>query len=110
MPYKDKDAERAYKKEYHKRWYNEHKAERRKQIDERRKEIRDWVRSLRLKCQICGENHPACLDFHHEGKKDFNVSLAWRDGYSKEKILAEIKKCVVLCSNCHRKLHYTGIV
>lgn len=26
--------------------------------------------------------------------------------YSKERILREIEKCVVICSNCHRKLHW----
>jgi predicted HNH restriction endonuclease len=27
------------------------------------------------------------------------------DGYSKERVIDEIEKCVVLCANCHRKFH-----
>ena len=61
-----------------------------------------------LKCEMCGENHPACLDFHHKDKKDksFNVAIMASSGYSIEKIKEEIAKCIVLCSNCHRKEHY----
>ena len=57
---------------------------------------------------MCGENHPACLDFHHKDKKDksFNVAIMASSGYSIEKIKEEIAKCIVLCSNCHRKEHY----
>lgn len=66
---------------------------------------------LRLKstlaCKKCGESHPACIEFHHRdaAKKEFNISQAWRIGYSWERILAEIVKCDVLCANCHRKEH-----
>jgi hypothetical protein len=51
----------------------------------------------------CGERDIACLDFHHVGEgKEGNVSTisSWN------KMVAEIEKCVVVCANCHRKLHY----
>ena len=56
-------------------------------------------------CAKCGESHIACLDFHHPGEKDGMLSGAARS-WSVKHILAEIKKCVILCSNCHRKLHW----
>lgn len=62
-----------------------------------------------LSCKLCREDHPAVLQFHHldPSQKDFEVSNAIRMGFSKEKIVAEIAKCVVLCANCHFKEHYS---
>lgn len=50
-------------------------------------------------------NDIACLDFHHLKDKEFNISNEIRN-LSIENLKKEINKCVVLCSNCHRKLHY----
>lgn len=60
-----------------------------------------------LSCTVCGENHPATLDFHHVIRSPDNkkVHRLVGDGLYK-KALEEIKKCVVLCANCHRKHHY----
>jgi hypothetical protein len=69
-----------------------------------------WLREYKrtLACGMCRENHPACLDFHHRDptQKDFRISALGCMGWSKERVLAEIAKCDVLCANCHRKLHY----
>ena len=61
-----------------------------------------------LKCSKCEENHPSCLEFHHldPNEKESGVSEMVRKKIDKELIFKEIKKCEVLCSNCHRKLHY----
>ena len=40
------------------------------------------------------------------GKKENGISKMVADGYSIEKILKELKKCEVLCANCHRKVHF----
>lgn len=55
-------------------------------------------------CTNCGFDKVAALDFDHldEQEKEMNISLMIADGYSWENILKEIKKCQVLCSNCHR--------
>jgi hypothetical protein len=55
-------------------------------------------------CVVCGEMEAACLDAHHvdPSEKDANVSsLAGQPVLLAE----ELKKCVCLCANCHRKLH-----
>lgn len=54
-------------------------------------------------CYNCDENEPCCLDFHHLKNKKFNVSASFTRDWKKVK--DEIRKCVVICSNCHRKLH-----
>jgi hypothetical protein len=53
----------------------------------------------------CDEDDPVALDFHHvDGTvKSDNVS----NMYTAEPVrfIAEISKCVLLCKNCHAKLH-----
>ena len=56
------------------------------------------------KCQKCGyDTCLAALDFHHldDADKDFDISS--RQSWAA--IEAELKKCVLLCSNCHRETH-----
>ena len=55
-------------------------------------------------CCICGFNkHYSALDFDHidRGKKRNNISRIVGK-YSWKTIVEEIKKCRVLCANCHR--------
>lgn len=57
------------------------------------------------KCEKCGYNrYLGALDFHHlnPSQKDFTVGN--RDFKLKE-CIEETKKCIMLCSNCHRELH-----
>lgn len=96
-----------------KKWKDAHYVNNKKYYYEKNKVLRkkkkEWWNELKSKliCEICGEDHPATIDFHHSdpSKKDFTISkkFAW---YGKSKILEEIKKCQILCSNCHRKLHW----
>ncbi len=68
-----------------------------------------WFQKIKRQhsCVDCEESHPVCLDFHHidPTTKEFSIGQKCRT-YSKERIIAEIKKCICLCSNCHRKLHW----
>lgn len=60
------------------------------------------------KCERCGiVTIPEIYDFHHlnPSEKDFSVS-AVGNTYSWDKIKTEIDKCLLLCANCHRYLHY----
>ncbi len=72
--------------------------------------LKDFIDSIKstLKCELCGEDNPIVLDFHHldPSEKDFTLSDAVRLSKSKKKILNEISKCMVLCANCHRIIHY----
>lgn len=79
----------------------------RKRSKARKAAIKRWFREYKrmLKCGDCGENHWACLDFHHTGRKESTVAMLLRDGVSIHRILEEIARCEVLCANCHRKRH-----
>jgi hypothetical protein len=61
-------------------------------------------------CKNCGETNPVTFDFHHvdESKKDFTISGSHMRKWTT--ILAEIDKCIILCANCHRKVHHSGLV
>lgn len=70
----------------------------------RRLFIRNYL--LSNQCVQCGENHPACLEFHHrdQNTKVFEVAKMIRYNTTIEKMLVEINKCDVLCCNCHKKI------
>ncbi len=62
------------------------------------------------KCEICGyDKCIAALEFHHldSRKKDFSIgdSNVLREK-NLEKMLKEVDKCILVCANCHRELHY----
>lgn len=110
MPYKDKEKQKEKNREYNKKRYLENKEyyilKSKEQKRKNKLEFQEYKKTL--SCEICGENHPATLDFHHKDKseKKMIVSDAVGRGYSKKNIKSEIEKCIVLCANCHRKIHY----
>ena len=66
------------------------------------------VESFGGKCQICG--YDKCIDaleFHHIDKstkkeKPSYVIMRW----SWENAKKELDKCILLCSNCHKEIHF----
>tara|TARA_R100001086_G_scaffold130709_1_gene67722 strand:- start:1092 stop:1343 length:252 start_codon:yes stop_codon:yes gene_type:complete len=76
--------------------------------NKRKLKIRKWFRDLKNKsaCEICGESHPSCLEFHHLKKKDNIISKMVASGYAIDTIQKEMAKCQIVCANCHRKIHY----
>ena len=107
MPYKDPLVRKIKAKMYGARWYQKHIVERKIQIKERRKDIKEYILSRKDKCNRCPETHTSCLEFHHiDGdEKDCILSKVPAQGWSIERVKQEIDKCELLCSNCHRKEH-----
>ena len=95
--------------------YYKHFEKNKNKINERNRAFRD-KRNIFLKnkkssgCIICGEQDHACLDFHHVNgdDKQYNISSIISNLSIKE-IEEEMDKCVVLCANCHRKLHFYNL-
>ena len=106
MPSKDLESIRKSRRE----WYYRNKSHAKAEVQRRKIELVVWFAEYKstLSCTSCGFSHPAVLDFHHidPASKEYDISRMVTDGYSKDKILEEIDKCGVLCSNCHRILHY----
>lgn len=69
-------------------------------------ELRRFVNTLKAEtpCWDCsGFYNPISMDFDHvRGIKKFNISQALIRGISKLELLEEMKKCEIVCSNCHR--------
>lgn len=91
-------------------------AQRRERIKENRKNFSEqstaYVESLKkaASCPICGESSPYALDFHHKHseKKEFLISKG-KTAYGLNKLILEINKCIIVCANCHRKIH-AGVI
>lgn len=77
-------------------------------VQRRRKRVRQMAINYKGgRCQICGYNKcQEALEFHHleSSGKDFGIS---DKGYTRswEKIKGELDKCILVCANCHRKIH-----
>ncbi len=56
-------------------------------------------------CQLCGYNKTQRnLAFHHAFNKVYETSSRFFQ-YSMQRIMAEIKKCILVCHNCHGEIH-----
>jgi hypothetical protein len=101
---------RACMKIYRKEYYEKNKDFVMKKVKERKDTLRKFVFNSKLnkRCKLCGyTGHPVSLDYHHEDDtKEFAIAEGHKYGYSINKIKEEIKKCIILCANCHRTLHY----
>jgi len=96
---------KACKKKYDAAYYQANKEKQLLRNNANRKKYRKKVAEYKLShgCSCCDENNPCCLDFHHPNKdKDKDVANLL---YSPIRLWKEIKKCVVVCANCHRKIH-----
>ena len=75
------------------------------QKSQRRKKMHA-VEAFGGECQLCG--YSKCLnalEFHHtEGKLESPSYVIMRWAWERAK--QELDKCILVCANCHRELHY----
>jgi hypothetical protein len=102
----------VYVRDYNKAWYQKHKEcllEKRRRHD---RELKEWIKQYKntISCIVCGESHPACLQFHHRERKDksftIGAAIGRRRYISFKKLQEEVSKCDILCGNCHAILHW----
>jgi len=98
------------RKEYGVSWYEKNKdyqiANARKHSTEYREAIREYLHHYLLShpCESCGEADPVVLEFHHLHSKDMAIAEMVTRITNIERLEEELRKCQVLCSNCHRRL------
>ena len=106
MAYKNKEDQARCAK----RWAENNKDKIQIATDKWRANKRKWWAEYKsnLRCALCGEDHPECLDLHHvdPSEKEATPSMFVSLGWGVARMTKEIEKCQVLCSNCHRKLHW----
>tara|TARA_R100000005_G_C4932979_1_gene161043 strand:- start:467 stop:907 length:441 start_codon:yes stop_codon:yes gene_type:complete len=72
--------------------------------------VSNYLNSYKMSkgCLECGYNEsPYALEFHHRDRKfkSKNVSNFRKSSWAQlDKIVKEVKKCDILCSNCHKIL------
>jgi hypothetical protein len=88
---------KQYMREYVKTKYTQMK----ERMDAKRKEIAEWKRERG--CTVCGETEPWVLDMHHldPSEKESNPAAS----ATLKTFLMHAGNCVLVCSNCHRKVH-----
>lgn len=123
MPYKNKETE----KEYHRNYYQQNKTEIKKRIYTKRKENprhrqklvklnRDFKKRKAIelyenKCGNCGKsledfkNVVSVFEFHHLNPAEKDYAIGNFLTHSWDRIKKELSKCVMLCANCHRIEH-----
>jgi predicted HNH restriction endonuclease len=109
MPYKDPEKHREKRREYQKRWYEKNKAKHIAGTQKNKRENRaQWnAYKASLSCTYCGAQHPAIIDFHHVIRdKDKRAVNHLAKNAQFTAALEEVKKCIPLCANCHRILHW----
>jgi hypothetical protein len=109
VPFKDPEKKKSKQKEYARRWYEKNRKKHIATAGKNRDKARDaWLLYKgSLSCAHCGVKHPAVIDFHHTVKDETYQSvfaLAANGRYAAAR--KEASKCVALCANCHRVLHY----
>jgi len=105
MPYKDPDVQKEAKKQ----WYQKNK-HRIKGYNKKRKEnfFTWWYEyKSQFSCEHCRESDIVCLDFHHKhpSKKNYDIQYLVHSR-NKTNLLKELKMCICLCANCHRRQHH----
>lgn len=84
--------------------YERNKADYIERKKHRKVAIRKFLRRVKVLfgCKDCGIKDWRVLDFDHLNNKKFNISQAVSRGMSIKTLRQEIKKCEVVCANCHR--------
>ena len=109
MPYKDPIVRKEKHKEYSRKHYEKTKEATKARTAKQSRTGKDKWDAFKgtLHCARCSQTHIATLDFHHVNPEDKEYSVSKLISSKMfTKAYKEIKKCIVLCANCHRIHHY----
>lgn len=59
-------------------------------------------------CVICGyKKCHSALEFHHLNPEEKDIKFNGLKTSFTEKLKLELDKCILVCANCHREIHFT---
>lgn len=107
-----KDGKQTICKECHRNYSKKHHKTNPENYHRLMKTRRDYFYKFiyrfkrRQKCSKCGEKRWYLLEFHHTGDEEKEFGVATMHSRSIKRVKKEIRKCILLCSNCHQEHHY----
>jgi hypothetical protein len=108
FPFKNKKANKRHssckicQREQKKKHYLGDKQQYRDRNDLKKKKKVQYLRDLKdsTPCKDCGKSYPHyVMEFDHTGEKIDCVTSLINKGWSR--IIEELKKCEIVCANCH---------
>lgn len=111
MPHKDPVRRKEYRAKYMREvWYPRNKDKHVGYVQRNKQRVAEFIEIYKkgrscVDCGISGEKHPYVLDFDHlegNGTKKFNIGSWSHTVLSIKAIEEEIRKCELVCANCHR--------
>lgn len=74
-------------------------------ISWRKRTKQKMIKAFGDKCCVCSHTYPPeVFEFHHLNpkNKEFSLGKIRSNYFTWERIVNELRKCVMVCSNCHR--------
>jgi transcriptional regulator len=74
--------------------------------------ILKWAKKIKAiktkgsKCEMCQEERPWLLEFHHINKDDKESEFNKLYHQSWDEIEKELQRCILVCRNCHGDIHF----
>lgn len=89
-------------------------------MSKRSNAVKEWrkrtkeriIQSFGGKCCICGYNRcNEALALHHlePSEKEISMACIRATPIAWYKIVKELRKCILVCNNCHAEIHYGGL-
>lgn len=89
-------------------WYKDNRSRRQYAANKRNRDRKKLVvEHFGDRCADCKQSYQQCVyEFHHldPNQKDYNPSKSM--SHSLERMWAELDKCIMVCSNCHKIRHW----
>jgi hypothetical protein len=76
-----------------------------------RKRAENWEKTFEFfggrRCMICGmQSKLPIYELHHHDQEGKETNISSIMHHSWEKVEKELRKCMLVCANCHRAVHY----
>lgn len=100
-----RECQSIYHKEHYKERTDYYKDKSRRTNAEYRKRNLQFIVDFLKEhpCVDCGEKDPIVLEFDHRERKDKECNISRMHTCHLDKLIKEMNKCDVRCSNCHKR-------